>query len=117
MNLPIENFGETTQVSMTILVDNRTDRLVESTATVKRFVEEPLLAEYGFAALVDLKPNGARILWDAGISHVALPENLRRMKIAPASIQPIALSHGHDDHTTAVADILRAMNLKMTART
>ena len=51
----IDGFGETQDVEITVLVDNRADLLVKSTETVKRFTEEPLLAEHGFAALVDLK--------------------------------------------------------------
>jgi 7,8-dihydropterin-6-yl-methyl-4-(beta-D-ribofuranosyl)aminobenzene 5'-phosphate synthase len=111
-----EAFGETSDVAITILVDNRADLLVRSTASVKYFTNEPLLAEHGFAALVDLRAAGMRILWDAGGTHVALMENLRRMEVAPTSITAIALSHGHFDHTAAVTDVLRAMELAPRSR-
>ncbi|MBI5302653.1 MAG: MBL fold metallo-hydrolase [Chloroflexi bacterium] len=112
----IESFGDTANVELTILVDNRTDQLVESTESVKRFTDAPLLAEHGFAALVHLKESGARILWDAGYTRIALLENLRWMKMDPATINQIALSHGDDDHTTAVTEILKAMDLKPQPR-
>ena len=107
-----ESFGETSDVTITVLVDNRADLLVRSSAAVKYFTDESLLAEHGFAALVDLRAAGIRILWDAGGTRIALMENLRRMEIDPATITAIALSHGHFDHTAAVTEVLQAMDLK-----
>jgi 7,8-dihydropterin-6-yl-methyl-4-(beta-D-ribofuranosyl)aminobenzene 5'-phosphate synthase len=111
-----EGFGETSDVAITVLVDNRADLLVRSTASVKYFTDELLLAEHGFAALVDLTAEGIRILWDAGGTRIALMENLRRMEIVPQTITAIALSHGHFDHTAAVTDLLRAMELRPSSR-
>ncbi len=107
----IADFGATHDVAITILVDNRADLLAAPTRGVKYFTRELLLAEHGFAALIHLRAAGLRILWDAGGTRIALMENLRRLKIAPASISAIALSHGHFDHTGAVSDVLRAMDL------
>ena len=103
-----ESFGETHDVEITVLVENNADLLVKSTDTVKRFTEKPLLAEHGFAALVELKEAGVRILWDAGISTTALLENARLMKIDLAAVDLIALSHGHGDHYAAMSGVLRA---------
>lgn len=103
-----ERFGETQDVAITILVDNRADLLVRSTETVK-YAGVSLLAEHGFSALVDLKAQGLRILWDAGGSAVALPHNMQRLEIDPRTIDKIALSHGHHDHTGAMAAMLRAI--------
>jgi 7,8-dihydropterin-6-yl-methyl-4-(beta-D-ribofuranosyl)aminobenzene 5'-phosphate synthase len=111
-----ESFGETQDVAITVLVDNRADLIVKSTDTVKYFDDEPLLAEHGFSALVDLKKAGLRILWDAGITSIALVENVKRMKIDLATIDKIALSHGHGDHTAAVTDVLRAMDVLPTPK-
>jgi 7,8-dihydropterin-6-yl-methyl-4-(beta-D-ribofuranosyl)aminobenzene 5'-phosphate synthase len=105
----IENFGEAQNVAITVLVDNRADLLVKSTSTVKRYTEAPLLAEHGFAALIHLKAAGVKILWDAGMTRLALLENMQRLKIAPATIAKLALSHGHGDHTAAVAEVLKAI--------
>lgn len=107
----IESFGETQDVEITVLVDNRADLLVKSTETVKRFTDKPLLAEHGFAALVDLKDAGLRILWDAGMTQLAFLENARRMKLDLATVDKIALSHGHGDHYAALPDVI-----KMAAR-
>lgn len=45
MNATAEGFGETHDVAITILVDNRTD-MAKSTDTVKYFADKPLLAEH-----------------------------------------------------------------------
>jgi 7,8-dihydropterin-6-yl-methyl-4-(beta-D-ribofuranosyl)aminobenzene 5'-phosphate synthase len=102
----IENFGEAQGVEVVVLVDNRSDLLVKSTDTVIRYTEEPLLAEHGFAVLIDLQDAGVRILWDAGVTEIALLENMRRMEIDPATISKIALSHGHHDHFAAMTDVI-----------
>lgn len=105
----IESFGETQGATITVLVDNRADLMVKSTDTVKYFKEEPLLAEHGFAALIDLQDAEVRLLWDAGITTIALLENMRRMEIDPTTIDKIALSHGHRDHTAAITDVIKAI--------
>jgi 7,8-dihydropterin-6-yl-methyl-4-(beta-D-ribofuranosyl)aminobenzene 5'-phosphate synthase len=107
----IAGFGEVNQVSVTVLVDNRADLLVRSTDSVKYYTDAPLLAEHGFAALIDLPDSGERILWDGGASQV-VAENLKRMKLDPTAITQIALSHGHWDHAGGMCEILRAMSLR-----
>lgn len=111
-----DNFGVTQEVAITVLVDNRADLIVKSTDEVKYYTEKPLLAEHGFSALVELKSENIRILWDAGITSIALPENMKRMGIDPASIDKIALSHGHHDHYAALAELLTAMNLESESK-
>jgi len=103
----IEGFGSTRDVVITVLVENSADLLVRSTDTVKRFHEKPLLAEHGFAALVELKEAGMRVLWDAGISTTALLENARLMEIDLSTVGSIALSHGHRDHFGAMTEVLK----------
>jgi glyoxylase-like metal-dependent hydrolase (beta-lactamase superfamily II) len=111
----IKNFGHTQTATITVLVDNRADLIVKSTDTVRRYTKEPLLAEHGLAALIELGDRsdrsdaGVRILWDAGMTHIALLENMRRMQIDPATIDVIALSHGHGDHTAAMTEVIKAM--------
>lgn len=112
----LESFGQTQNVAVTVLVDNRADLIVKSTDTVKRFTKQPLLAEHGFAALVDLKDAGVRILWDAGMTQTALMHNAERMEVDLSTIDAIALSHGHGDHTAAMADVLRAMDVRPEPR-
>ena len=107
----VESFGEIAQASVTVLVDNRADLLVRSTESVKYYTGAPLLAEHGFAALIDLPELGERLLWDGGMTSLAATENLKRMRLDPAAITRIALSHGHSDHTGAISEVLRAMAL------
>ncbi len=101
-------FGTVPSAEITILVDSIAGMLARSTETVKRFNAGPLIAEPGFAVLIDL-PGGPKLLWDAGASGSAVLENLRRMEIDPTSIDAIALSHGHWDHVAGLSDILRTV--------
>lgn len=104
----IKEFGSVDSLGITVLVDNRADLIVKSTDTVRRFTEAPLLAEHGFSALVEIGPPETRILWDAGLSKTALIENARQMEIDLESVDKIALSHGHGDHTGAMAEAIAA---------
>jgi len=105
----IKEFGEAQKVTVTVLVDNTADIIIRSTEKVTYHTGPPLLAEHGFSALIHLHDEDKRILWDAGITRVALLENMKRMSIDPRIIGMIALSHGHLDHIAAVTDILNAV--------
>ena len=83
----VHDFGTTASAAITILVDNRADLLLRSKEHVKYFTEKPLLAEHGFAALVDLPDSGIRLLWDAGVSRRTLIQNAQSMSIDLSSIQ------------------------------
>lgn len=100
------NVGSVDQASLTVLVDNKADLIVESSDEVKYFREEPLLAEHGFSVLITVGRDDKTILWDAGVSNIALMENMRRMEIDVSSIDAIALSHGHSDHYAAITTLL-----------
>jgi 7,8-dihydropterin-6-yl-methyl-4-(beta-D-ribofuranosyl)aminobenzene 5'-phosphate synthase len=112
----VEAFGVTQRVEITVLVDNQADLLVKSTDTVRRFTKEPLLAEHGFAALIELKEAGVRILWDAGITPTVLAENAKRMDVNLKTIDKIALSHGHGDHYAAMTGVIREVAGRPTPR-
>ena len=77
----IKDFGQTQDVAITVLVDNRADLMVESTEDITYFRDAPLLAEHGFSALLELRSVGRRVLWDAGVTEIALLENMTRMDI------------------------------------
>ena len=102
--------GSVDQASLTVLVDNKADLIVEPSDEIEYFRDEPLLAEHGFSVLIRLGGDEHTVLWDAGVSNIALIENLRRMKIDVSSIDAIALSHGHSDHYAAITTLL--MNMK-----
>ena len=79
-------------VIITILVDNNT------------YIDQYLLGEPGFSALVEI--DGLSILFDAGYSDVFL-HNAEKMKIDLTTIDGIALSHGHLDHTWGLEPLMR----------
>jgi 7,8-dihydropterin-6-yl-methyl-4-(beta-D-ribofuranosyl)aminobenzene 5'-phosphate synthase len=106
-----EEFGSVDQVSLTVLIDNKADLIVESSDRVKYFSEEPLLAEHGFSVLIQLDDSKEKFLWDTGVSKIALIENMRRMKLDNKTIMKIALSHGHSDHFAAMTDVLIGLDL------
>lgn len=58
--------------------------------------EQPLRADWGFAAVVDA--GAARILFDAGADGAILLGNLRAMGVEAASITHAVISHRHADH-------------------
>jgi len=107
----IDDFGVTSRVAVTVLVDNRADLMVLSTRNVRRFTQAPLLAEHGFAALIELKAEGVTILWDAGMTEATFMENVRRMKVNLSRVTAIVLSHAHGDHTAGITAALKAMAL------
>jgi 7,8-dihydropterin-6-yl-methyl-4-(beta-D-ribofuranosyl)aminobenzene 5'-phosphate synthase len=112
-----ENFGEINTASVTVLVDNRADMLVESSQSVKRYQDKPLLSEHGFSALIDINEGEMKVLWDAGMTRIALMENLQCMEIDLKSIDKIALSHGHGDHTAAMTDVIQTIVKQHISRT
>lgn len=109
--MSLTNFGTLEKVSITILVDNKADIIVKNSGVVKYFTEKPLLAEHGFSALILLNDNEEYILWDAGVTDIALFENMRRMELNPQEISMIALSHGHFDHFAAMTRFLENLSL------
>ena len=106
----VKNLGSVEKVCLTVLVDNKADLIVESSEQVKYFTDEPLLAEHGFSVLIQPDDSEGKILWDAGVSKVALIENMRRMQLDFKSISKIALSHGHLDHYAAMTELLHEMD-------
>jgi hypothetical protein len=46
------DIGEVESVSLTVLVDNKADLIVESSDRVRYFTDGPLLAEHGFSVLI-----------------------------------------------------------------
>jgi 7,8-dihydropterin-6-yl-methyl-4-(beta-D-ribofuranosyl)aminobenzene 5'-phosphate synthase len=71
-------------VRLTILCDNAVAR-----SGVK--------AVWGFACLVETR--GHTVLFDTGADPAVLKENLAALKVAPARIEDVVISHFHGDHT------------------
>jgi 7,8-dihydropterin-6-yl-methyl-4-(beta-D-ribofuranosyl)aminobenzene 5'-phosphate synthase len=102
-------FGRVDQVRVTTLVENSMNPFLEEKDGVRRRDPErgKFLAEHGWAALIETTAGGEKhtILLDAGLSEAALLHNMVCLRISPASIEALVVSHGHGDHTGAVAEV------------
>ena len=105
-----KNNSSVVKVCLTVLVDNKADLIVESSEQIKYFTDKPLIAEHGFSVLIQLDDSEEAILWDAGVSKVALIENMRSMELDCNTISKIALSHGHLDHYASMTELLHEMD-------
>lgn len=75
------------------------------TALVENSVHRPgLLAEHGVSFLVEA--DGLRVLFDSGQGKVLL-KNAGELGISLERLDAIAISHGHNDHTGGLSDVLR----------
>ena len=63
------------------------------------------VGEWGFAALVEV--DGRRILFDTGARPQTVLGNAREMRIDPAGITDVILSHNHGDHTGGLMTLRR----------
>lgn len=70
-----------------------------------------LLAEWGLSILVET--DNASVLVDTGRSHVAA-YNSRIMKVDLTKIDKIMFSHGHEDHTGGLVDLLKIRDMPET---
>jgi 7,8-dihydropterin-6-yl-methyl-4-(beta-D-ribofuranosyl)aminobenzene 5'-phosphate synthase len=129
---------EIDKVSVTILMDNSTDLLLTNSihanrpqlTTNEKFLLPLPIAEHGFSALVDIvvhseekkeknnmgkeieyKNNNSIFLFDAGPSEDGVIHNADIFGIDFDRIDGVILSHGHFDHFTGLANILRRILL------
>lgn len=84
-------------------------------AAAKTMVEREVIdspdAQHGFSALVTVTFGASqhRVLFDTGISSSGAAENLRRLGIDSDTIDVVACSHGHFDHTTGFAGLVESL--------
>ena len=64
---------------------------------------KPFLGEHGLSMLLDI--GGKRLLLDTGQTG-SVVHNLGLLGVAPSSLDAIALSHGHYDHTGGLPQVL-----------
>ena len=104
-------FDRVDQVRVTTLVENGVNPFLSERDGVRRQRAEQgeFLAEHGWAALIETTADGEKhtILLDAGLSETTLIHNMACLKIDPAPIEALVVSHGHGDHTGAVAEVAR----------
>jgi len=67
--------------------------------------KEGLQADWGFSCLMEIE-NTPRILFDTGANGAILLSNMKKLKIDPASIQDVVISHGHFDHVGGLSVFL-----------
>lgn len=101
-------------ISITLLADNYTDRLLPSSAIARRppmvgsgrILPAPI-AEHGFSALLDLKAGqrNFKFLFDTGVSKDGALRNADLFG-ADLHVGAIILSHGHFDHTAGLQSML-----------
>ena len=63
-----------------------------------------LIGEHGFSALVER--GDEKVLFDTGQGY-ALVHNARILEVDLSAIRKVVLSHGHNDHTGGLAELLR----------
>jgi 7,8-dihydropterin-6-yl-methyl-4-(beta-D-ribofuranosyl)aminobenzene 5'-phosphate synthase len=127
---------EIDRVSVTILMDNSTDLLLTNSAHAirppltknERFMLPLPIAEHGFSALINtfisieekkekngmnkkVKNDNKMFLFDTGPSEDGVIHNADIFGIDFNRIDGIILSHGHFDHFTGLANVLRRISL------
>lgn len=102
------------RISITLLMDNYTDRLLPSSKVAKRIpmaenghILPAPIAEHGFSALVELRRSGEkwRFLFDTGVSEHGMLANASLFGVG-LEVAAVILSHGHFDHFTGLASAL-----------
>jgi len=109
---------EVDEVCITILMDNTVDLLMADSDIARRFhVGEnrvTTIAEHGFSALIRVRCGDQKetVMLDTGISPGGILHNMKALKIDTSEIQAIILSHGHNDHTMGLPNLLERMKPK-----
>lgn len=111
------------RLTITVLVDNYIDMLMQNTATIRRqgMPEHFLprrgtpLAENGIAFLVKAETAGrtTTILFDAGMSGIPIIHNARVLGVDWDAIDQVVLSHGHPDHFGGIYAALEAIGRRI----
>ncbi|NPV59601.1 MAG: MBL fold metallo-hydrolase [Actinobacteria bacterium] len=113
---------EVDQVEILSLSDNYNDLVsMDSNEIVTRAlpvkdlqVRGSVLAEHGFSALVKTvaEEGPHELLFDFGLSPVAVPYNVEQLGIDLSSVEVAVLSHGHMDHFGALIPTLQSLPQK-----
>jgi 7,8-dihydropterin-6-yl-methyl-4-(beta-D-ribofuranosyl)aminobenzene 5'-phosphate synthase len=67
--------------------------------------DSPFWGEHGLSFLIETK--GRRVLFDTGQSGTVLLHNLKLLGVDPATIDAVAISHAHYDHTGGLSALLK----------
>jgi len=109
-------------LEVVVVVDNYADVLLPSkNGTVRapsgadgQVFTDTLLAEHGLCLLLKVRRGDrtSSVLLDAGYSPIAAPRNLERLGESLDDVEALILSHGHEDHTGAMRELLRRIGGK-----
>ncbi len=108
-----------THFTMTTLVDNYTDVLLDDGKFVKRCSRvrkdgkrrSPLLAEHGLSFLFEIEGDSEKhlIMMDFGLSNIAVPNNIDALEMDLNNVETFIISHGHHDHVGSVKEVLTSI--------
>jgi 7,8-dihydropterin-6-yl-methyl-4-(beta-D-ribofuranosyl)aminobenzene 5'-phosphate synthase len=73
--------------------------------------ESPCLGQHGLSLLIRARSGDVahNVLMDVGQNPATLLENFRLMRIDPACVDSIVITHCHYDHTGGLAEVVRAI--------
>ncbi len=104
------------RVEILTVVDNYVDVLLTNTEAVTRppvsksgtIPVDTLLAEHGLSLLITVYQGESRrtMLFDTGYSRVCALHNMDMLGVDLATVEAMALSHGHMDHTGSLYPVL-----------
>ncbi len=114
--------GAARRVEIVTVIDNYADVFLPSTPAAARRGPpalapgrpapegdpSPLLAEHGLSLWVEVTSQEVTrsFLFDTGFTEIGVPYNLRRLGLAGRPLDGLIVSHGHPDHTAALAPTL-----------
>jgi 7,8-dihydropterin-6-yl-methyl-4-(beta-D-ribofuranosyl)aminobenzene 5'-phosphate synthase len=114
--------NEIDKVEILTLQDNYIDlTAADNNKIVKRALplrdgqfRKSVLSEHGFSALVQTTSGNSThtVLFDTGFSEIGAVYNANALEVNLSSIEAIALSHGHVDHTGGFASMAAAIPRK-----
>lgn len=122
MEPPCIQIREVDSVRVWILTDNYYDALRPDGPGVKRFRVAPgecMHAEHGLAYFVETVTGGriSRCMFDFGLDATGVMNNATLLGLDLAEADAYLLSHGHHDHWTGAAEILRRNSGRIPAGT
>ena len=113
--------GAVDRIRITTVVDNYIDNLRRDDAVARRYSAfvagkmPDLRAEHGLAHLVETTRGAERftLALDFGLTADTVNANFRELALDPASIDALALSHGHRDHWGGLTGFLHAWRRRL----
>jgi 7,8-dihydropterin-6-yl-methyl-4-(beta-D-ribofuranosyl)aminobenzene 5'-phosphate synthase len=113
--------GAVDRIRITTVVDNYIDSLRQDNAVARRYSAfvagkmPDLRAEHGLAHLVEITRGADRftVALDFGLTPETMNHNFRELALDPASIDALALSHGHRDHWGGLTGFLHAWRRRL----